>query len=120
MSIKKILLYGEKQPRDVSIVDGVVTDVLTGESIPPEKTKGINHVLRQATTPLPYNAKLCSYITGTPYHFWITASDDVKARVAKVLDKVAPDLLEIRELELKKVFAKRSKRANNAKYKKEF
>lgn len=109
----KYILITDK-PREVEVRDNTAYYIDDGTRVPDELLTQYRSVLGRQN----YNAKLLSQLTSTPYHFWVTAADETKEAAWKILEKVVPDLLNLRDTELKKRFAKRSKRALNVRWRK--
>lgn len=98
--------------RSIEMRDGVAYYTDDGSKVPEHLVAQYKSVLQRPK----YNAKLLSQLTNTPYHFWYTASEETKKEAWDKLEKVVPDLLEIRDKELKARFSKRGKRAINARW----
>ena len=117
MSVQKILLIGNEIKEIHRVGDQIIDE--KGQIISEKETQGFNHILRSATG---YNAALLATLTNTPIHFWKYASAEIRKKVKEqimpALALIVPNLQEIREQELKKIYVKRSRRAVNARIRK--
>jgi hypothetical protein len=110
-----ITLITDDGDKEITVKDNVAY-FDDGTIVPDHLLKGFKSVLF-TQTPV-YNAKFISDLTSTPYHFWRYASDETKDKTLRIFEKTKSELMEIRDQELKKTFAKRVKRMNNVRAKK--
>ena len=119
MSTKNFLLTNNGI-QEITTQNGQVLNQ-NGQVIPEETTKGFNSILRNKNKSILYSPSLLADLTGTPPHFWRYAKPEIKEKIKntilKSLQPIIEELQEIRLEILKDTFAKRSRRALNAKVK---
>lgn len=117
----KNFLLTNNDIQEITTQNGQVFDQ-NGQQISEETTKGFNHILRNKNKSILYSPSLLADLTGTPPHFWRYAKPEIKEKikntVLKSLQPIIEELQEIRLEILKDIFAKRSRRAVNAKTRK--
>lgn len=113
---KYLLIEDEVRPIDVKHNQVYFTD--TNELVPEKYLKGYKSQLMKPTDlGYNYNSKLFAALTNSPYQFWYDQDNEFKAKAMEILYKITPELQNLRETKLRDVYAKRSKRANNARWK---
>lgn len=113
---KYLLIDDEVRQIDVKHNQVYFTD--TEELVPEKYLKGYkSQLLKPTDLGYNYNAKLFAALTNTPYQFWYDQDSEFKAKAMEILYTTIPGLRELRDTKLKEVYSKRSKRANNARWK---